>query len=134
MNNERLFTRSKEGISTYVDSLTNQTVLLSNIKVTSILDNGNKVLGTLANTQVPGGSTTINKTTVVAAAVQHNSGHSTGAMIGAGLAGAALGVGASYLMNRDHDGDSATQDTDDTPDYTPETVETISDDDSDDEE
>lgn len=129
MNNERLFTKSKDGISTYIDSLTNQTVLLSNIKVTSILDNGNKVLGILNTAQVPAGNTTINKTTVVAAAVQHNSGHSTGAMIGAGLAGAALGVGASYLINRDHDGDSATQYSDESSYASDDSIGTVSDDD-----
>jgi hypothetical protein len=129
MNNERLFTKSKDGISTYIDSLTNQTVLLSNIKVTSILDNGNKVLGILNTAQVPAGNTTINKTTVVAATAQHNSGHSTGAMIGAGLAGAALGVGASYLMNRDHDDDSATQDSDESSYASDDSIGTVSDDD-----
>lgn len=125
MNNERLFTKSKDGISTYIDSLTNQTVLLSNIKVTSILDNGNKVLGILNTAQVPVGNTTINKTTVVAATVQHNS----GAMIGAGLAGAALGVGASYLMNRDNDDDSATQDSDESSYASDDSIGTVSDDD-----
>lgn len=128
MNNERLFTRNPNGNNQYIDSLTNQTVLLSNIKVTSILDNGNKVLGTLNTTQVPG-STTINKTTVVAAAVTTHQGHSTGAMIGAGLAGAALGAGASYLMNRDYDGDSATQDSDESSYASDDSIGTVSDDD-----
>jgi hypothetical protein len=101
MNNERLFTKKPGTQNSYIDSLTNHTVALTDIKVGSILENGNKILGTLHNTQVPTGNTTIHKTNVVVAAVD-NRGHSTASLVGAGLAGAALGAGAGYLLSRDN--------------------------------
>lgn len=100
-NNERLFTKMTNG--NFQDSLSGRELNIRDIHVSQVLD-ANKILGTLKTSTTVVNKTIVNQATVVAQV--NNSGHSTGAVIGAGVAGAALGAGLGYLMSN-HDSEES---------------------------
>lgn len=120
MNNTRLFTKISDNL--YLDSLTNSQVLVSGIQVETILEGGARVLGTLRNNPQAVNNTT--KVTQVGVAVADNRGHSTGALLGAGLVGAGIAGLAAYAMSDSEDSSSS---------YSEDSSSSSSDDNSDDE-
>lgn len=123
MNNTRLFTKISDNL--YLDSLTNGNVQISSIQVETILDGGARVLGTLRQSATLN-NVTVNTTKVsqIGVAVADNRGHSTGALLGAGLVGAGIAGLAAYAMSDSEDSSSS---------YSEDSSSSSSDDDSDDE-